>query len=428
MPDLTDQLLPRLQRHRLPDLNLGEEFIHPFYEGRSVLNLPASLCGWLSVPGIGSSPLEAEIIARLGESYRQVVVVLVDALSLARLRGWIAAGLTPVWEELAGQGLLAPLTSIVPSTTSAVLTSLWTGASAAVHGMAGYELWLKEYGVVANTILHAPISFQGDAGSLRRAGFDPENYLGLPTLGSHLAGHGVQVNAYQHQAIARSGLSQMLFAGVKVRSFSTAADLWVGVRQQLEQPEGGPAFTWVYWGEVDRFSHLYGPDEERTLEEFVSFSSAFQRLFLERLRSAARRDALFILMADHGQIATQPDPHYDVSNHPGLARRLHILPTGENRLAYLYIRPGQTEALREYVERTWPNQFTLLEAPYAVNAGLFGPGKPHPRLLDRLGDLVLAARGSAYLWWSNKPDHLYGRHGGLSPDEMLVPFLAVQLG
>ena len=121
-------------------------------------------------------------------------------------------------------------------------------------------------------------------------------------------------------------------------------------------------------------------------------------------------------------------PHYDLRNHPSLVRRLHILPTGENRLMYLYLRPGQGEAVREYIERTWPNQFVFLDPAFAVSAGLLGPGKPHPRLHDRLGDLLVLARGNAYMWWANKDDHLYGRHGGLSPDEMLVPFLAVRLG
>jgi hypothetical protein len=134
-----------------------------------------------------------------------------------------------------------------------------------------------------------------------------------------------------------------------------------------------------------------------------------------------------MLVADHGQITTRPDPHYDLANHPGLARRLHILPTGENRLMYLFIKPGQSEAVREYIERTWPNQFALVDPAFAVSAGLFGPGEPHPRLLDRLGDLLVVARGEAYLWWSDKKNHLIGRHGGLSEDEMTVPFLACYL-
>jgi hypothetical protein len=83
--------------------------------------------------------------------------------------------------------------------------------------------------------------------------------------------------------------------------------------------------------------------------------------------------------------------------------------------------------VREYVERTWPGQFAVLEPGYAVQCGLFGPGEPHPRLAERLGDLIVAARGSAYLWWDEKENKMLGRHGGLSPEEMLVPFVAGRL-
>ena len=190
---------------------------------------------------------------------------------------------------------------------------------------------------------------------------------------------------------------------------------------------GERKYIWAYWGEVDYFSHNYGPDDERTVNELVNFSDQLGSLFLNQLEGGNRRDTLLILMADHGQIKTQPDPHYDLSNHPGLTRRLHIMPTGENRLAFLHMRPGQGEAVREYIERTWPGQFATLDPVFAVEAGLFGPGDPHPRLFDRLGDLIVIARGNAYWWWSNRTDHLFGRHGGLSAEEMLVPFLAAEL-
>jgi hypothetical protein len=428
MADLVPELLTNLSRHRLPGIDLGEGFVYPDYSGHSVLNVPTSVCQWLGVPALGVDPLESTALTDLAQGSRHIVLVLMDALALHRLRGWIKEGITPLWGSLAEEGVLLPLTSITPSTTSAALTSLWTGCSPAVHGTIGYEMWLKEYGVVANTILHAPISFQGDAGSLKRAGFNPENFLNLPTLGSHMHRYGVQAYAFQHKSIVRSGLSQSLMQDVNVHSYNTVADLWVNVRKTLEGHIEERNYLWVYWSEVDQFSHLYGPDDERTVEEFAAFTAACERLFLERLSPTARQDTLFILMADHGQIVTQPDPHYDLRNNPNLTRRLHILPTGENRLASLYIRPGQVEAVREYIERVWPNQFTTLDPAFAIDAGLFGPGTPHSRLLDRLGDLLVVARGEAYFWWSNKEDHLYGRHGGLSPGEMLVPFLAVKMG
>jgi hypothetical protein len=433
MTDLVSTLLPQLRSNRLPGLELGDGYIYPHYTGRSILNIPASVCQILGAPAIAGQPLSPEILRPLGAgvehqpAIRHVILVLMDALALHRLQRWIADGTTPIWGQLAQQGLLAPLTSITPSTTSAALTSLWSGRSAAEHGITGYEMWMKEYGVVANTILHAPINFKGDVGSLERAGFDPAKALPFLTLGPHLGKHGIEVHALQHVSIVHSGLSKMLLNEVQVQAFNTATDLWVNMRHLLEKKAAQRLYTWIYWSEVDHFGHFYGPDDERTVEEFAGFSQAMEKLFLNRLSPAARRDTLLILTADHGQITTRQSAHYELSHHPELESRLHIYPTGENRLTYLYIRPGQTEAVREYLQRAWPNQVIPLEAAYAIEKGLFGPGNPHPSLRDRLGDLILVWQNDAYLWWANKENPLLGRHGGLHAEEMLVPFLAVRL-
>jgi hypothetical protein len=427
MPDLTAEMLPVLKGYRLPGLNLGDEFIYPHYEGGSILNLPSSVCQLLGAPEIGPAPLLPAYTAHLGEEVERVIMVMMDALSFRRLKRWIDQDSQPAWSRLAQEGVFSPLTSITPSTTSAALTSLWTGRSAAEHGLVGYEMWLKEYGLVANSILHSPMSFKGDAGSLRRAGFTPENFLPLLTLGQHLAAHGVKAYAFQHHSIAHSGLSQMFLRDVDVRAFNTPSELWANVRDLVEKRSGEKQYVWIYWGEVDYLSHWYGPDDERTVEEFNLFSTAFERIFLERLKPSARGNTLVVLIADHGQANTHPDPYYDLKNHPSITRRLHMLPTGENRLAFLHLRPGQREAVREYVDRTWPGQFYILDSAFAASTGLFGPGEPHADLPNRLGDLTLLARGEAYLWWSNKENHLFGRHGGLSPDEMLVPFLGARI-
>lgn len=430
MPDLTPVLLPQIRSRRLPDLDLGREFIHPDYAGGSIMNLPDSLCQLLGVPLLGAAPLRPEYLAPLGEGLRNVILVVVDALALHRLQRWLAQGLAPAWDELAQTGLLAPLTSIVPSTTSAALTSLWTGRSVLEHGIVGYEMWMKEYGVVANTIQHMPITFRPDnfgQGSLSLAGFEPEAYLPWPTLGTHLAAHGVETHVFQHQRILHSGLSKMYFKDVKMHGFLTGTDLWIDLRQILESPAEHQRYFYIYWSEVDTYSHIFGPDDERAAAEFDSFSTSFERLFLSRLSSQARAETAILLVADHGQVTTTPDSYYALREHPNLLRRLHILPTGENRLIYLFIRPGQREAVREYIERTWPNQFFIIDSAFALDAGLFGPGAAHPFLLDRVGEYTVIAKDHAYLWWAQKENRLIGRHGGLHPDEMLVPFLAARL-
>jgi Type I phosphodiesterase / nucleotide pyrophosphatase len=427
MTDITAEILPRMRDKRLPGLELDGNFIHPDYHGGSILNLPSSICQWLAAEPLSSPCLRPELTVPVSTNLRRVILILVDALALHRLQRWMFDGTSPVWSSLVEQGKLAALTSITPSTTSTVLTSLWTGRSPAEHGVIGYELWLKEYGVVSNMILHTPISFENDSGSLFKAGFKPEQFLNLPTLGTHLEPYGVSCSALQHRSIIHSGLSQMLLRDVDVHGYLSPNELWVNLRHLVESNPNTRQYFWVYTGQLDHFSHFYHPDDERTAAEFAEFSRAFEQNFLKQLSPALRKGTLILLTSDHGMLATHKSARYDLRNHPDLSRLLHILPTGEHRLMYLFIKPGQIDQVRSYFERTWPGQFTFLDPAEAVAAGLFGPGTPHPRLADRMGDLIVVARDEAYLWWADKENPLIGQHGGLSPDEMIVPLLSVLL-
>ena len=160
MPDLTESLLPEFKQHRLDGIDFGDEFQYPMYDGGSIFNLPPTICQLFDIPGLGSGDvLRPNILTPLIDSAgapRRIILILMDALALHRLRRWMADGEAPFWSRLVSDGLFAPLTSVVPSTTSTALPSIWSGLSPAEHAMVGYELWLKEYGVVANMILHSP--------------------------------------------------------------------------------------------------------------------------------------------------------------------------------------------------------------------------------------------------------------------------------
>ena len=107
--------------------------------------------------------------------------------------------------------------------------------------------------MVANTILHTPITFlSGGVGQLKHAGFSPETFLPVDPIGPHLAAHGVETHAFQHYSIIHSGLSQMFFDDVEKHGTSTAVDLWISVRQLWEQTAAEKLFTWVYWPILSR--------------------------------------------------------------------------------------------------------------------------------------------------------------------------------
>jgi hypothetical protein len=426
MNDLTEKYLPKLRSHKMANLDLGEDALHPAYEDQSLLNVPSTICDWFSAPGLPYAGLEFTNLKDLASDVQQVVIVLIDAVSLGRFSSWMEKIQGEV-QSLIQDAYLFPLTSIVPSTTCSVLTTLWTGRSPAEHGILGYELFLKEFSMVANMITHSPASFEGRSGLLYQAGFQPENALPVPTLGSHLSKAGVETFALLSSYILNSGLSRMHYPSVNTYGFRTLTDLWVQTRHLAELRLASSRLIWIYYGAVDGYSHQYGPDSEQAEAEFVTFINTMFKIFLSKFQADSRRKTLLVILSDHGQLYTPKNPVYELSNHPTLTNRLHLPPTGENRLAYLYPGSGQSEAVQEYIAHTWPGKFHIMPSSHALENGLFGPGKPMQEAHSRIGDQIVISQGDAYLWWTPKPNPLLGRHGGLSEEEMLVPLMALRL-
>ncbi len=395
----------------------------PEYSGSSIVNLSSSICRWLGVPTLAGLPLD-EGKFDIGGQYQKVVLILVDSLGwnwLQRLP-MLDRTVSEAWQRLQAGGTLGPITSIVPSTTVAALTSLWTGCTPYEHGVVGYEVFLKEYGLIANMITQGAAAYPKDFNGLARAGFQPESFLPVQTLGQHLAAQQAAVNVLQQQAIAHSGLTRMLMQGTHVIPYRTLSDLWVTLEETLAQEDNQRSFTFAYWGDLDDLSHKFGPHDRRVALEFASFCQGMMR-FVERLRRHSQGDTLVLLTADHGQIPTPQNAFFEVRKYPHFTDSLSMLPSGENRFAYLFVRPGCEQKLEIAVRETWQDRFELITAQQLLEKGWLGGGSMHPQLLDRIGDRVLIPQGDAYLWWANRENNLRGRHGGLMDDEMLVPLL-----
>jgi hypothetical protein len=276
-------------------------------------------------------------------------------------------------------------------------------------------------------ILQAPMSYHNGRSSITQAGFNPEKALSVPTLGNHLVSHGIQPFSFQPYAISRSGLSKTFMQSVNLQGYGSEAELWVNLRQLIESKKDQKLYAWVYTGTFDGLAHRFGPDDERAELEFINFSHSFEHNFLKSLNPELREGTLLVLTADHGQVHTPKDDRYLLVKHPDLMNALHIKPSGEHRFTYLHIKPDKKQFVRDYFETTWPEQFFLFESKQLLESGLLGKGQPDNHTENRMGDLTVMSRNNHFLWWDGEDNPLLGRHGGLTPKEMLVPFLAVRL-
>ena len=68
----------------------------------------------------------------------------------------------------------------------------------------------------------------------------------------------------------------------------------------------------------------------------------------------------------------------------------------------------------------------VMPSAQLVDEGWFGPGTPHPRFAERIGDVALVMRGRYTVkdWTAGESRHLHiGNHGGTHEDEMLIPLI-----
>ncbi len=434
---LTLEIEARLHRHRLAGLEplLADGFLMPHYDGLSIANVPATVAMMLGAPFPDlAPPLPQELWADLAEGVRRIVLVLLDAVGYRAFLQALDDDGSLVFHRLVEAGRLIPLTSTFPSATMAALTTLWTGQPPAVHGYLGTKLWLYEQGAVGDMIRLSPAATKVP-GLLLQWGLKLDHFVPVPGLGQRLQERGIVTHSLTYVGYLEGGLNELFLRGVADSvGYFHATDMWVDLRQMLAAHQDAPLFLNVYWAGPDSIGHLYGPDSPQWEAELRSLSWVLERELLRDLSLSERAGTLLILMADHGQVSTPPEAIVWMEDHPELEEMLLIPPTGEARAAYLHARQGAVEEVRAYLQERLADQFVVVEAPQALEAGLFGRGNGSegwargvPR---RIGDLLALAQGGAQLMVKRReeePHLLRGHHGSLTPEEMLVPFLMVRL-
>jgi predicted AlkP superfamily pyrophosphatase or phosphodiesterase len=397
-------------------------WVRPNYTGRGYANIPATVGALLGAHVGELPPLDEALWRPLAEGVERIVLVLVDGLGWRRLLRTDPAALER-WR--AAGGIAAPLTSVCPSTTAAATTTLWTGAAPAAHGFMGYMQHLPRMGAVCDMIFFRA-GLSDRTGELIDWGLDPLSLTPSPGTGEWLARAGVPTTAILARGILNSPLSTLHYRGVGTRvGHHGASDFWLRLRESVEARAGQRAYIAAYWAMVDTLGHMCGPDEVSWESEWRALRYFIEEEFLGRLSPAARRGALFILTADHGQIPNDAAEIIPYRDHPGLAGLLQTLPAGDPRHVYLWPRAGARDEIAAYVRERFPD-FLLFDRDALLDAGLYGP-TVWPEVRARIGDLVMLAAGRRMFLWLHRQVPFRGMHGGLLPDEALVPWLARRL-
>lgn len=364
----------------------------PGYDEGSLLGVLPGVAEALGVPvGLGAAPMPPA---------RRACVVLIDGLGHELLEQ--EAATAPFLASLSAGG--RTLTAGCPSTTATSLGSFGTGLPPGRHGLVGYEVMDPDRGVLLNELRWDP-------------GTDPLLWQPHRTVFEALVDRGVRVAQIGNPEFAGSGLTRAALRGgefVGIKRLPARVD---AALRLLAEPR--PALVYLYWGEVDAAGHLHGHRSSQWL-------AALRRVDREIARLARRMgpDTLLVVTADHGMVDVPHSGRLDLADRPDLTAGVAVV-GGEARFVQLYCEAGAADDVAGRIAGALGEQAWVRTRAEATADGWFGPVED--RVIRRIGDVLVAARGSFALVDSRTATPhvlaLIGQHGSLTPAEQLVPLL-----
>ncbi len=377
--------------------------VRPDYAGGSIVNLMTSVIRARDGLADQYAPLRDLELAPL-HACRTLILLVIDGLAFEFLRRQR--------DSVLRRHLHARITSVFPSTTATAVTTFLTGLAPAQHGFTGWHIYFREVDAVVAVLPFKP------RGAARAEPLDTALLRDHASVFEQLP---VRSYAVSPAHIARSTFNEAHARGAVQRPYATLPELFVEL-SALARAGDERQYVYAYYPEIDRLAHAHGMGSAAVAAAFAELDEAFAQ-FLRHIRGT---DTVVLATADHGFIDSSPQHTLSLAAHPALARTLVQPLSGEHRAAYCYVDPAQRAAFEHYVTRALAPYVTLVSRESLLEQGYFGPGTPHPRLQDRIGDYVLIMKENYTIEDTvpgESPHPLIGVHGGMSVEEMYVPLI-----
>jgi predicted AlkP superfamily pyrophosphatase or phosphodiesterase len=355
--------------------------VRPDLEGASVAGVVPALLGARDASWLPEPAREADA----------VVLFVLDGLGWNALREH--ADRMPELSAMTG----GPITTVLPATTAAALTSISTGLAPAQHGVLGYRM------LVGDDVLNVLRWTVAD----RHRPPDPFD------VQRHTAFLGRPVPVITKSEFRTTGFTQAHLRGGRFLGWHTTAAL---VELCAAEVEARERLVYAYYPGVDSIAHEFGL-HARVYRRELAAADAIVRDLLDVLPP----HAALLVTADHGQVHLDPSSWITVRELQPMTAAM----AGDGRFRYLYARKGAQRDLLAAARELVGSSAWVWSRAELLEEGLLGTGATGS-IPGRLGDVILAARDPIAFVDPALPNeaNLRSGHGSLTPDEMLVPLVA----
>jgi hypothetical protein len=375
-----------------------KNIIFPDYE-HSILNLINTILKHYNVNTKYNSLPKLE--KELAKNYKNIVLIILDGMGEHILKN-----ISPKGYFI--QNHADKITSVCPSTTTAAITTYYSGKPPIETGWIAMSQYFKEYGR-ALEMLRRTDSYTGE--EIKNAKIDVFDLVKYETIYQQIEKASPDVKAYEINPTYCDARSKR---NINADNMQYLCDSIKAICSNKERN-----FILAYSDKPDTLLHKYGCDSEEVKEFVLDAEKQIQEMRNEL------DDTLVIVSADHGH--KDIEKVYNIVELEEIQDCIIMPASLESRAVTFWVKNDKKEKFENYFKVNLKDEFILFTKEEFLNKNLLGFGTKHPKIDDFIGNYIAISIGSSIIKLgtnlSKDKAAKKSTHCGFTPDEMEVPLI-----
>lgn len=383
---------------------MKQETMMPDYNN-SILNMVTSILNNYGAKNKHDSlPLVDKMLEK---NYKNIVLVVLDGMGVNVLKEASADGIF-------SKHKIADITSVYPCTTTAALTTYYTGKAPIETGWIGWSQYFKEYGRAVNML---PYIDSYTLEPLPKNRFDAYKEMSYITTYEQIEEASPDVKTYEIKPAHCDMKGERCIHIKNIEEFCTS------IESLCKSDEKN--YIFAYYDAPDTINHKYGWDSQETKDFILQAEKQFEKLE----NNLKGTDTLILICADHGHNNIKTT--YDIMDLKDIQECLYIPPFLEPRFLSFFVKPDKKDLFVSRFTEKFGEDYILYTKQEFLDSHLMGYGKQHKKIDDFIGDYIAISVSDVEISLGtylseNKPVKL-SDHCGLTRNEVEVPLIAFDL-
>ena len=342
---------------------------------------------------------------RLAKGYRNVVLLILDGMG------------EHILNNLAPEGFFQNhkvdmVTSVYPSTTTAALTTYYSGRPPYETGWIAWSQYFKEYGRALDMLSHRESYLHEDIKNPLINVFD--TVVKYTTVFEQIERSMPNVKAYEVMPKYSDRRSRRTVVADDID------ELVEGVKMLCEHP--GEKFIMAYSDNPDATLHKFGAYSDEAKEFILNAQRK-----IEEMCNSLGEDTIVVISADHGH--RDIEKAYTLLDYPEILECLIMPPSLESRAVAFWVKEDMRRIFEDRFKSIFGNEFMLLTREEFLDKHFLGYGEKHPKIDEFIGNYIALSTSTSIIrletFLAEGKKVKASTHCGLTKEEMEVPVIII---